>query len=355
MSADLRLGIIGCGRVAEERHVPALRQVQEVRVTAVADTDRARADSIARQLGGAHVDACADYRALLDRKDVDAVAVLTPTPSHAEMVLAALAAGKHVLVEKPLAASTADCDRIVARAAQSAVKVVLAFNLRQHRLVRKARARVQAGELGRISLIRSLYTHDRTGKAAPAWHRELTLGGGVILNEAIHHFDLWRFLLGSEVEEIFCAAQPSDLYEHESSTVAAKLSGGALASGAFSLSTSPQNELEICGEKGRLVLSCYRFDGLAVYPHEAYPGDLRHRLRESAASLAQFGQAIPSLRRGGDFQDSFRALWRHFVDCIRDDRQPDCSVLDGQRAVEIAIAASHSARSHQSVRPLDVK
>ena len=353
MSADLRLGIIGCGRVAEERHLPALRQVQDVRVTAVADTDGERAERLAGRLGGVY--GCTDYRALLERNDVDAVAVLTPTPSHAEIVLAALDAEKHVLVEKPLAVSTEDCGRIVARAALSTVKVVLAFNLRQHRLVRKARARVQSGELGRIRLIRSIYTHDRTGKSAPAWHRELRLGGGVILNEAIHHFDLWRFLLGSEVEEIVCAAQPSDLYEHESSTISAKLSDGALASGAFSLSTSPQNELEICGEKGRLLLSCYRFDGLAVYPHEAYPGDWRHRLRETAASFAQFGQAIPSLRRGGDFQDSFRSLWRHFADCIRDDRQPDCSLLDGQRAVQIAIAAAQSARSGQSVRPVDVK
>jgi len=352
MNADLRLGIIGCGRVADERHLPALRQLQDVRVTAVTDTDGERADRLAARLGGVPV--CKDFRALLERKDVDAVAVLTPTPSHAEIVLAALDAGKHVLVEKPLAVSSTDCERIVARAALSKVKVALAFNLRQHRLVCKARARVQSGELGRISLIRSIYTHDRTGKAAPAWHRELSLGGGVILNEAIHHFDLWRFLLGSEVEEISCAAQPSDLYEHESSTVSARLSGGTLASGAFSLSTSPQSELEICGEKGRLFLSCYRCDGLAVYPHEAYPGDFGHRLRETAASLVQFGQALPSLRRGGDFQDSFRALWRHFADCIRDDRQPDCSLLDGQRAVQIALAAAQSARSGQSVRPADI-
>ncbi len=352
MSAVLRLGIVGCGRVAEERHLPALRQLQDVRVAAVADTDGARAERIARQLGGAQI--CADYRTLLDRKDVDAVAVLTPTSSHAEIVLAALDAEKHVLVEKPLAVSAEDCDRIVARAARSSVKVLLAFNLRQHRLVRKARARVQAGELGRISLIRSIYTHDRVGKDVPAWHRVVKLGGGVILNEAIHHFDLWRYLSGSEVEEISCAAQPSDMYEHESSTVSAKLSGGALASGAFSLSTSPQSELEICGEKGRLFLSCYCFDGLAFFPRAAYPGDLGNRLRDTAAAIAQFGQAIPSLRRGGDFQDSFRALWQHFVDCIRDDRQPDCSLLDGLRAVQTAIAACQSAHIGQAVRPMGI-
>jgi predicted dehydrogenase len=145
------------------------------------------------------------------------------------------------------------------------------------------------------------------------------------------------------------------VYEHDSSTVSARLSGGALASGAFSLSTSPQCEVEIHGEKGRLLLSCYRFDGLAFVPRESYPGDLRNRLRDTAAFILKLGQAIPSLRRGGDFRDSFRVLWEHFVDCVCTDRQPECSLLDGQRAVQIAIAASQSARTGHSVRPMDVK
>lgn len=351
--STVRLGLIGCGRVAEERHVPALRHVSGIRIQAVADPDRARAKRLADRQGVAQ--RFDDYRALLVAADLDAVAVLTPTPAHAEIVTAALAAGKHVLVEKPLALDADGCDRMLDAAARSTARVVVGFNLRQHRLVRRARDIVSSGALGRIRAVRSVYTHDRSGKDAPDWHRKLAKGGGVTFNEAVHHFDLWRFLLGGDVSEIYCRSLPSSVYEDESSAVCATLSNGALATGTFVLRSSPTSEVEIFGEQGRLFLSCYRFDGLSFTPHDAYPGDLQGRLKEASRALVELPSALRVLRRGGDFQDSFRGLWQHFVDCICEDRQPECTLADGKRAVEMATAAVSSARSNRPVRLTSVR
>jgi len=341
----LRLGLIGCGRVAVERHLPSLRHVGGFRLVAASDADGARLNLVSDQFGIAHRHV--DYRALLERSDVDAVGILTPTASHVEITLAALAAGKHVLVEKPLALTAAECDRLIERAAVSPGKVVVGFNLRWHRLVRRARAFVAGGALGRVTAIRSAYTHERTGENAPDWHRKRKSGGGVLLNEAVHHFDLWRYLLGADVAEIFAATRHSSSYEDETSSVTATLEGGVLASGIFSFGTGPNSEIEIYGETGRLYLSCYRFDGLEFYPRSGYPGDPRDRLGKLVAAAKELPSA---LRRGSEFADTFRGLWQHFFDCIREDKPSECTLQDGKRAIEVAAASIASASAGKPVR-----
>jgi UDP-N-acetyl-2-amino-2-deoxyglucuronate dehydrogenase len=327
MVAELRLGLIGCGRVAWERHLPALRQAKGFRVVAAADTDAARLAQF--DAGQRHT----DYRALLSRSDVDAVGILTPTASHAEITLEALAAGKHVLVEKPLALNAAECDRMIERAAVTPVKVVVGLNLRWHRLVRRARELLAGGATGRVTAIRSVYTHERTGENAPDWHRMRATGGGVLLNESIHHFDLWRYLLGAEVVDVFASTKGSSRYEDETSSVTATLTGDVQASGVFAFRTAPNSEVEIFGDNGRLYLNCYRFDGLEFYPRTSFPGDAGIRLRN----------LVNSLPGGGGFTESFRGLWQHFHDCIRNDEPPGCTLLDGKRATETAAACVRSA------------
>jgi len=347
-STPIRLGIIGCGKVSWERHMPALLHTREFEVTATADPDAGRSEWLAGKLGAPH--RMTGYRALLDLPEVDAVGILTPTSSHAEITLAALDSGKHVLVEKPLALTVAECDRLAARASSSPCKVVVGFNLRWHRLVRRARAFIAAGALGRIKAIRCVYTHDRTGETAPDWHRKLELGGGVTFNEGVHHFDLWRHLGGGGIEEVFAYSNPSSRYEDETSNVTARMSDGVLATAVLSLRTGPNSEVEIFGDLGRLCLSLYRFDGMEFHPHSTYPGNLAGRVKKTLSSLASLPQAIPIMRRGGDFQATFSGLWEHFADCILRDQPSDCTLEDGRSGIEAALAAIESFRSGRPVR-----
>lgn len=344
----IKVGLIGCGRVAAERHLPALRHLRDARVVALADTDAARMRAVADRLGVEH--RFGDHRALLDHADVDAVGILTPTQSHVEISLAALDAGKHVLVEKPLALNRAECDRLMERSSDSPCKVVVGFNLRWHRLVRRARAFVETGALGRIKAIRSVYTHHRSGEDAPAWHRKTELGGGVSFNEGVHHFDLWRYLLSAEVEQVFSFSRPSAYYEDETHVTSACLSNGVLATGVFTFQSSPNSEVEIYGEAGRLYLSCYRFDGLEFFPNTTYPGDLMDRLKKAAFALCELPRAAPIMRRGGDFPATFQGMWRHFIDCVLQDEASECTLDDGTRALRIALAAMESASSGRPVR-----
>lgn len=347
----MQVGIIGCGRVAEERHLPAASAVAEVRLAAAADPDPARLDRVAGRYGIAQ--RFRDYRALLDRRDIAAVAILTPTPSHAEIALAALEAGKHVLLEKPLALTLAECDQLAARGAASAGKVVVCFNLRWHRLARRARELVAAGALGRVQAIRSVYTHSRPGPGAPDWHRRIERGGGVTFNEAVHHFDLWRWLLGAEVEEVYAASVSSPHYEDETSAVTARLAGGGLASGLFTLRSSSTSEVEILGESGRAALCLYRYDGLEFYPFHTHAGDLAARLRRAARFWGELPGALRAYRQGGESGAMFTGLWRHFAGCVEGNQTPLCTIEDGRRATRIAFAAVQSAACGRPVRIAD--
>ena len=150
----MRLGIIGCGFVTLDRHLPALRQVPEIDVVAVADTEPERAADAARRLPRGRA---VEVEALLDG-DVEAVAVCTPTATHAELAIAALDAGMHLFLEKPVAPSLEEADRIAERAAGSPLQVLVGFNFRRHRLVERTRQVVRSGRLGCVQAVRTAFT-----------------------------------------------------------------------------------------------------------------------------------------------------------------------------------------------------
>jgi myo-inositol 2-dehydrogenase / D-chiro-inositol 1-dehydrogenase len=340
----LRLGLIGCGRVAEERHLPILARVPGVQVTALSDVDQERLTRTANKFRIANT--YTDYRMLL-QSDVDAVAVLAPTQFHAEIGCAAIDAGKHLFIEKPLAPNLRDCDELIAHAHRASVKIAVGFNMRAHRLVRRAQALLQKNEIGAIKAVKSSFTHWRP--TPPSWKRKRASGGGVVINEAIHHFDLWRFLLHSEIAQIYAVSQPSEEYEDETSIITARMTNGALATGVFSLKTSQNNEIEFYGATGRAYLSLYRFDGLTTFSNETFPGDWMDRVRKGVGTIKEIPALLPLLRHGGAFLSSYDTEWLEFVECIRQDKPPTCTLEDGKRATQAALAAVASLERGQPV------
>lgn len=346
--AEVRLGIIGCGKGAELRHLPALMHTTAIRVVAAADTDLGRLQLLGDRFGIAQRHR--DYRELLDRDDVSAVAILTPTKWHAEMGIASLAKGKHVLIDKPLALDGEECARLKEKASHSSGLVLVGFNFRWHRLLRRARAVVKSGALGEIKAIRSVYTHWHPGEEAQVWHARRAEGGGVIFNDGVHHFDMWRFLLEQEIAEIYAASRSSAYFEDETSTISARTADGILATGVFSFGSSPNSEIEIFGDAGRLAISFYRFDGLEFYPRTVCPGDGMDRIRKWVKTIRELPETLPRMRRGGDFTLTYDGMWQHFADCILSNRTPECTLEDGTRAVEIALAAIASIKAGTPVR-----
>jgi predicted dehydrogenase len=344
----LRLGVVGCGSVARRRHLPALHSLAELEVVALADTDEARCERLADDFGIAS--RCRSVGELLESSEVDAVAVLTPAVAHATVALTALQAGKSVFVEKPLALSLVDCDALVEAADQSSsATVMVGFNLRWHSLVLRARQMLQDGAIGRVTAVVTSFTDPHlTRLERPEWRARRDLGGGTVMEKLVHHFDLWRFLLRDEVDDVLAFAR-SGRTDDEVTTVSARMREGALAQALASDLTSATNVVTLYGEEGVLRIDLLRFDGLEHSALHDFPGAPRQRARRLLGAASELASSLGEVRRGGLFAATYANEWRQFSLAHREGRQPGATFEDGRRALQVALAAAQSATLGRAV------
>lgn len=343
----VRLGLVGCGNVTENRHLPALKQVSGIEVVAVADTDKGQLNTVADRF---HIKKrFARLSALLDDPNIDAVGVITPVQFHAEMALAVMDAGKHLFLEKPLALRIDQADQLVEKAEQTRCQVMLGFNLRWHPFVRQAKEIIKSGSLGPIEMVLSVSTTGtRFNPKAPVWMDKRESGGGVLFEYSGHFFDLWRFLFDEDVEQVFAVSR-SDEWDDVSATVNARMTNGIPVTSAFSEATTTNKEIQIYGQAGSLSMSLYRFDGMKFIPKSNPPGGLAGRLQEIMQTIGRIPSALSNRRRGGIHNSAFAAEWEHFADCIQRDIQPECSLEDGKKALQATLAAMQSAGTTEPV------
>jgi predicted dehydrogenase len=347
--ADVRIGIVGCGRAASDLHVPAIRRVAGATVVALADSDPARLRSLADRCPGAS--SYPDYRAMLEDPRVDLVAVCVPVTLHAEIAEAALQAGKHLFVEKPLALELEDCDRLVAaarRAEASGRRAAVGFNLRSHRLARRAKALVESGALGDIELVRTLWTADWTGATRPAWHALREQGGGALLEIGTHQADLWRWLLESEVEVVHADARCT-AFDDQTATLQARMANGVLVTGAVSQRSTSHNVVEVFGSRGSLAFSCYHADSFTVTAVGGARTGPWRRIRPLLEKAAQLPATVGVARAGGDFQLSYVREWEAILGAVAGGGALAATLHDGRQAAAVVQAALRSAGEGRAV------
>src|SRR5688572_4836586 len=198
----IRFGLLGCGRIAK-RHADLLggNHIDGARLVAVCDTIRSRADAIASKFG---VPAVYEMDAFLARKDIDAVAVLTPSGMHSAHVIACAMAGKHAIVEKPMALRLQDADDMIRACDEAGVKLFVVKQNRFNVPVVKAREALEAGRFGRLILgtVRVRWCRDQAYYDQDAWRGTWAMDGGVLSNQASHHIDMLEWMMG-EVDSVY--------------------------------------------------------------------------------------------------------------------------------------------------------
>ena len=200
----LRIGLIGCGEVCEHKHMPALLEIEGARVVAVADVNEARSRHVAARYGIEGV--FNDPQSLIRSGAADVIGVLVPPAAHLEIATMAVEAGCHILVEKPAALAMAHADALVHLTQAHGIRALMGFHMRWHRLVRRARDYVRSGGVGRVESIHTIWNSPRPDRGIPDWRRRRVDGGGSLVEIGVHLFDLWRYVLESEVEEVFALA-----------------------------------------------------------------------------------------------------------------------------------------------------
>jgi predicted dehydrogenase len=309
----IRLGLVGAGAVAE-RHLAAAAEVAEVRVAAVADVHADRSERLAAAAGAR---AYTGFAALLDDPDVDVVVLTVPHAVHAEYAVRAAAAGRHVLVEKPMAVTVADCDRMVAAADAAGVLLWVGQQQRQFTHVRVARDVLRAGDLGEPLLYVERRSTDYP-PGRPSWFVDPdAAGGGVAMLVGPHTVDRASWLLGTSPVAVAGTVATPDGWRVETDASGLVWFDGAPPS-QFALHTDPvfYHETTVVCERGRLLLDA---GGLTTVGPDGtarrlvqFDGD-----REYTASFARQYRALARAVDGQAAPDVLPAEGRQVVATIR--------------------------------------
>ncbi len=254
----IRIGVAGCGKIAQVRHLPEYRDHPEAMVCGLFDLNRERALALAEQY---HAKAYDTYEALLADPEIDAVSICTANSVHADMAVAALKAGKHVLCEKPMATSLEDCERMVQAARESGRTLMIGQNQRLAAAHRKARELMEQGAIGRLLTFTTAFRHGgpetwTVDPGANTWFFDKARAVmGAMADLGIHKTDLLQFLTGEKVVGVQAHLTTLDKKYSDGSLIGVddnaiciyRLSGGAVGTMAVSWT-------DYCGEDNSTVL-----------------------------------------------------------------------------------------------------
>jgi predicted dehydrogenase len=324
----MRVAFIGAG-LQTRRRAPVVLQSPDDELAEIVGVVETPPKALMGQLG------CAwgsDWRHAVERKDVDAVVVCTPPNSHAEISIAALEAGKHVLCEKPLCRTVDEAQAMLSAARKAKRVLKCGFNHRHHPAIIEARRRFERGDMGRPIAVRCRYGICGRPGYENEWRADpQCAAGGQFAEQGTHAIDLFRWFLG-ELSEVSCMtsigyfrAQTMD----DNGMALFRSATGALATLHSSL-TNWKNlfSFELIGEDGYFVV-----EGLgASYGTETL-----------AVGKRDFDAPFQDLvieYRGGD--SSWQSEWREFKAAIAEDREPLGNGVDGLEAVRATLAAYHA-------------
>ncbi len=328
----MRVGIIGCGNIGLGLHTRGYRSVSGVKIVAVADPTPERLARAARELGLADGDCYADYRALLDRPDIDAVSVTTPQHVRAGIAIDACRAGKHVLSEKPLATTPADADAMITAARQHDVHLATVHNYLFFPELQTIKKMIEDGEIGDVLVVTLnwLGVEDRPGSAEyrPTWRHDVATSGGGVLMDMLHCVYVATWLVGSPIRKVSAsvdkhldaAGTVEDSaycrFEHETGFSMVNVAWG-----------KGPGSTEVGGTKGRILQFNEAFGTTPFARHERL-----YLVNERGLA----DHEVPGERRS-------TAIFEDFIASIRDRRRPIASGEDGKAVLEAVLGAYTSA------------
>jgi scyllo-inositol 2-dehydrogenase (NAD+) len=323
---SIRMGLIGAGRMGKVFAHTLAFTVAEVDLLAVADIDPQAGQEVAARYGAKYH--YTDYRDLLDREDIDAVVIVTPTATHAAVIQDAAAAGKHIFSEKPLAQTLEMCDQAIAAVEKAGVKLQLGFMRRFDPAYALAKQKIDAGEIGTPVMFRS---SSRDPKRTSLEFARRENSGGLIMDMGVHDFDLARWLMGSEVVRVQseggCLVYPelNEVGDIDNAMINLKFASGAVGSIDVSRNAVYGYDIrsEVLGSEGGLLI-----------------GKLQQTAVFSMTRSGVTHDTVPYFMER--FGEAYAAEIRDFVKCILEDRPPSVTGLDARRATEIGIAATLS-------------
>ena len=333
MNRKLRFGLIGAGRIGPVHAETLAFRVPQAQLVAIADLNRQAGQTVAARCNIPRI--LASGADIVADPEIEAVAICSPTDTHADLIVSAARAGKHIFCEKPVSLSLKEIDRSLAAVDAAGVKLQVGFNRRFDTNFLRVRQAVASGEIGTPNLF-----HIVSRDPFPPPLTYLRPSGGIFLDMMVHDFDMARFLIGDEVEEVFAACavmvDPGFAREDDFDTaiVLLRFRGGAIGTLDNSRKSTfgYDQRVEILGSKGKIATENRYPNQVVVSGEKCVYSDLPYNF---------FMQR---------YTDSFTSEMQVFVEAVLEDKPIPVTGADSRVPVVMALAARKSSDEHRPVR-----
>lgn len=359
--SDVRMGVVGCGSIAEIAHLPSITQRKEARLVAVCDLDDNQAKATAAKWGAERH--FTDYRAMFENANLDGVVIATPNNSHRNIAIAAAGAGVHVVVEKPLAVTNTEAWDIVNACKEAGVKLMVGCDRRFWTHNQWTKQLITEGIIGKLLMSRgSLHEHwynYQNHVARTEFRLDCKVAGGAALNDTgAHVIDLLTWLNDSKVKRAVGVARRLAMPESytqcdDTALVMVEFENGAVGTVSCNRFSPAVNQMtELCGTEGTIFTATdatnpFQSWPMAVYTNKDFTVDTLPEVLSDYRWPELFWvediidehvrkRWVPICppRRPNNYE----RMTEHFLDCIINDKPPLISGEDGARAVEVMCA-----------------
>jgi len=337
----LKVALMGCGRISK-RHSELLgfNQIEGAELVAVCDVDLSKAKLVAERFS---VPFYSSIDELLDQEDIDLVSVLTESGNHADNVVQVAARKKHVLVEKPMALTLEDADRMIAACDAAGVKLFVVKQNRFNVPVVKLKEALDEGRFGKMVLgtVRVRWCRPQEYYDQADWRGTWAMDGGVLTNQASHHVDMLEWMMG-DVESVFAKSTTAlaDIEAEDTAVVTLKFKSGALGIIEATTATRPsdmEGSISILGEKGSVVIGGFAVNKMTHWAFmDEKDGD------ENV--IDEFSVNPPNVYGFGH-----QAYYEYVVNCLVDDGPHLVDGLVGRKSLELINAIYESVETGQEV------
>jgi myo-inositol 2-dehydrogenase/D-chiro-inositol 1-dehydrogenase len=337
MTHSLNLGIIGAGRIGQVHAESLTRRVPGVKLLAISDVNITAAQQCAAKYQIPL--AAADHRAILEHPGIEAVLICSSTDTHARFIGEAAEAGKHIFCEKPIALDLAAIDQALAMVERNGIKLQIGFNRRFDSNFRYLHETVMSGKIGTPHVVR-ITSRD----PAPPPLAYIKVSGGIFLDMTIHDFDLARFLIDDEVEEIFAVGgalvDPAigDAGDIDTAVITLRY-----ANGAIGVIDNSRQAVYGYDQRAEVFGSAGAVEALNKTPHNT---------RYSSTGGVQAPNPLYFFLER--YLDAYAAELAAFVDAIQSNQPTPVTGADGRRATVMGLAAWKSYRERRPVKLTEI-
>ena len=328
----LNVGLIGAGRIGRIHAGNLANRIPNARLVAVADIDLEAAKSLTAELNVET--AVSDYAQLLENGDLQAVVISSATDTHAQIIMEAAAAGKHIFCEKPLALELSRIDDALDAVEAAGVKLQVGFNRRFDPNYRKVREMAAEGKIGEPQILR-ITSRD----TEPPPLEFVKVSGGIFLDMTIHDFDMARYITGSEIEEVYVIGavmidpRIEELGDLDTVIITLRFENGVIG-------TIDNSRKAVYGYDQRIEL--FGSEGMISTENETPD-------RHSLSNADGIQKPLPLHFFLERYIESYLREMQSFVDCVQNDTPPEVTGADGRAPVVIGLAARLSYDENRPV------